>query len=192
MTAPAKQAAAAPVSIPRTPHGSTALRLVPTGRLQPPRAPFVALVVGLLAAGLVGLLILNTIIAENSFRARDLQARGVALDLNQQRLQRHIDALEAPAALASRARSLGMVPAGAPAFIRLTDGKVLGHPTPATVPSPAPMASASPSAGASAPAPAAGSGPPAGWTTVPANAAPAKAAVAAPAPAGAATAGAHR
>ncbi len=171
-TAPTARAAAPVSGRPRR-TGSTQLRLVPPGRLQPPRAPFVALVVAFLAAGLVGLLVLNTIIAENSFRARDLQRRGTALDLTQQRLLREIDAVEAPAALAARAHALGMVPAGAPAFIRLTDGKVLGVPSPAMVPSPLPRIAASPLNGASpltgaSPGPAARPSPgvATGWTVV--------------------------
>jgi len=145
------------------PAPAAQLRLVPTGRLQPPRAPFVALVIGFLATGLIGLLVLNTVIAQNSFRARDLQVSGAALDLTQQRLQREIDAVEA------RARALGMVPAGTPAFIRLRDGKVLGVPTPATVPTPVRFASPGASTRPATPKapPGAAAGAAAGWTVVP-------------------------
>jgi len=151
------------------PAPAAQLRLVPTGRLQPPRAPFVALVIGFLATGLIGLLVLNTVIAQNSFRARDLQVSGAALDLTQQRLQREIDAVEAPGALAARARALGMVPAGTPAFIRLRDGKVLGVPTPATVPTPVRFASPGASTRPATPKapPGAAAGAAAGWTVVP-------------------------
>lgn len=130
------------------------LRLVPSPVLRPPRTPFVVLVVGLLGVGLVGLLVLNTVIAENSFRMHELRKSTAALSLQEQQLQREIDDLEAPGALAIRARRLGMVPAGNPAFIRLSDGSVLGVPTPATAPPrPAPVRP-SPNA-ASSPAPAA-------------------------------------
>lgn len=96
------------------------------------------LVVGLLSAGLVALLYLNTAIAENSFRMHALQQRTAALNLQEQQLQREIDDLEAPGALSVNARKMGMVPAGNPAFIRLPDGKVLGVPTPAKAPPPPP------------------------------------------------------
>jgi type II secretory pathway pseudopilin PulG len=147
VTAPAPQAPARPG--PQGPAGkrpATALRLVPQRAWHPPRAPFVVLVVGLLAAGLLGLLLLNTVMAENSFRLHALQQRGAALDLRQQQLQRDIDAIEAPGALAAHARALGMVPAGSPAFIRLSDGKVLGVPTPARSPQPVRLATPSPPA----------------------------------------------
>lgn len=136
MTAPARVAGRArPTPAPGS-RSAPALRLVPQRSMQPPRAPFVALVVGLLSAGLLGLLLLNTVIAEDSFQLQALQQSGNSLDLRQQQLQRDIDALEAPNALAARARAMGMVPAGNPAFVRLSDGKVLGVPTPATSPTP--------------------------------------------------------
>ncbi|PZS35239.1 MAG: hypothetical protein DLM59_03360 [Pseudonocardiales bacterium] len=144
------------------------MRVVPPRSLQAPRAPFVALVVGLLAAGLLGLLLLNTVIAEDSFQLHTLQQRGNALDLQQQQLQRDIDALEAPTALAARARAMGMVPAGSPAFIRLSDGKVLGVPEPAT--SPVPIRLASPKPSAAAPAAAARTPKPAATAPFPAPA----------------------
>lgn len=150
MTAPARlpggRSRHAPVPAPRP---APPLRLVPQRSLQPPRAPFVALIVGLLAAGLLGLLLLNTVIAEDSFRLHALQQSGTSQELRQQRLQRDIDALEAPNALAARARAMGMVPAGNPAFIRLSDGKVLGVPTPAKSPTPFRVASPAPSTHAS-------------------------------------------
>ena len=43
-----------------------------------------------------------------------------------------IDAQRSPANLAARAAKLGMVPAGSAAFLRLSDGKVLGVAEPAT------------------------------------------------------------
>ncbi|HVE63244.1 MAG TPA: hypothetical protein VNB94_05535, partial [Mycobacteriales bacterium] len=39
-----------------------------------------------------------------------------------------VAALEAPERLAARAAELGLVPAGPPAFLRLSDGAVLGAP----------------------------------------------------------------
>ena len=139
LTAPRTRAARQPGEVPRP-----RLHLVPPPSLHPPRAPFVAVVVGLLTIGLVGLLLLNTVIAEHSFRLHALQQRTAALTLQEQQLQREIDALEAPGALAKRATELGMVPAGNPAFIRLSDGKILGVPTPAAAPKPVSVARPSP------------------------------------------------
>ncbi|MDQ6875365.1 MAG: hypothetical protein M3042_09940 [Actinomycetota bacterium] len=135
MTASLQQATTGRIQ-PPTGDPGRALRLVPPRAVRAPRAPFVALIVGLLAAGLIGLLVLNTLIAENSFRLHALAQHDATLALRQQEMQRDVELLEAPNALASEARRLGMVPAGNPAFIRLSDGKVLGVPVPATVPRP--------------------------------------------------------
>ena len=134
------------------------LQLVPPPALGPPRAPFVALVVALLGGGLVTLLLLNTAIAANSFRMHELQQRTAALNLQEQQLQREIDDKAAPGALAAQARKLGMIPAGAPAFISLPDGRILGSPAPAKAPPPPPAPRPSPSVAASA-APAASATP---------------------------------
>jgi hypothetical protein len=107
------------------------LRVVPQANLPAPRAPFVVLVLALLVGGLVSLLMLNTLVNENSFRIHALQGQQQELDLREQQLQRELDRREATPALASAAKRLGLVPAGTPAFIRLPDGKVLGVPTPA-------------------------------------------------------------
>jgi hypothetical protein len=102
------------------------LRIVPQRRSSAAKAPFVVVLVSLLVGGLLGLLLLNTLIAQGSFRLHDLSNQGRALELRQQDLQRQVQALQAPAELAHRAAALGMVPGNAPAFLRLSDGKVLG------------------------------------------------------------------
>ncbi|WP_279387942.1 septum formation initiator family protein, partial [Streptacidiphilus pinicola] len=128
------------------------------------RGPFAALVMVLLAVGLVALLTLNTALSQGSFTVQKLQRQTTQLTNEQQGLQQQIDGWSAPDALAARARQLGMVPAGNPAF--LTDsGKVLGDPshlpaapsplptpeapTPTPTPTPSASGSASPSPSAS-------------------------------------------
>ncbi|MFE4668553.1 septum formation initiator family protein [Streptomyces sp. NPDC056716] len=105
-------------------------RLFPAGRAQAARTPFVLLVVALLGGGLIVLLVLNSALSEGSFRLADLQRDTKALTDEQQALQRDIDAYSAPEALQRRARELGMVPGGDPAFLG-PDGKVRGVPSPA-------------------------------------------------------------
>jgi hypothetical protein len=117
----------APASASATP------RRPPLMLVQPPavpagRAPFVAAVVVLLAAGLLGLLVLNTVLAKDAFRLHTLQVETKALAEREQVLTREVESLRAPGALAARAAALGMVPAGPPAFLRLPDGAVLGAP----------------------------------------------------------------
>ncbi|HEY5249669.1 MAG TPA: hypothetical protein VIJ15_14585, partial [Dermatophilaceae bacterium] len=46
-------------------------------------------------------------------------------------LNQSLDALKSPANLAARATDMGMVPATSAAFLRLSDGKVIGVATPA-------------------------------------------------------------
>ncbi|MEV5880191.1 septum formation initiator family protein [Streptomyces sp. NPDC052101] len=102
-------------------------RLFPAGRARAARAPFVLLVVLLLGGGLIGLLVLNSALSEGSFKLADLQKRTKSLTDEEQGLQRDIDAYSSPDALQRRARELGMVPGGDPAFLG-PDGKVKGVP----------------------------------------------------------------
>jgi hypothetical protein len=122
-------------------------RLLPTGsaRGQAARAPFVLLVVVLLGGGLIGLLVLNSALSEGSFQLDDLKQRTKELTDEEQALQRDIDAYSAPQALQRRARELGMVPGGDPAFLG-PDGRVKGSPSPAPA-----AASGSPSAATPSP-----------------------------------------
>ncbi|AXL88161.1 hypothetical protein C4J65_07320 [Streptomyces sp. CB09001] len=129
-------------------------RLLPIGgpRGQAARAPFVLLVVALLGGGLIGLLVLNSALSEGSFQLDDLKQRTKELTDEEQALQRDVDSYSAPQALQRRARELGMVPGGDPAFLD-PDGTVKGSPSPAPAAATplvlAPEALASTSAGAS-------------------------------------------
>ncbi|QLJ00869.1 septum formation initiator family protein [Streptomyces sp. NEAU-sy36] len=102
-------------------------RLFPAGRARAARTPFVLLVVLLLGGGLIGLLVLNSALSEGSFKLADLQKRTKNLTDEEQALQRDIDAYSSPDALQRRARELGMVPGGDPAFLA-PDGTVKGVP----------------------------------------------------------------
>ena len=110
------------------------LRLVPQRHSSAAKAPFVIAVVALLVGGLLGLLLLNTLVAQDSFALHDLSKQGKALDLREQDLARQVQALQAPAALAARATSYGMVAGGPPAFLELPSGRVLGQPTAGVAP----------------------------------------------------------
>ncbi|MEV0242106.1 hypothetical protein AB0I06_19535 [Streptomyces sp. NPDC050674] len=102
-------------------------RLLPTGPGQAARTPFVLLVVLLLGGGLICLLVLNSALSEGAFELDDLQRGTKNLTDEEQALQRDIDAYSAPEALQRRARELGMVPGGDPAFLA-PDGSVKGVP----------------------------------------------------------------
>ncbi|MFI6946025.1 hypothetical protein [Streptomyces sp. NPDC050422] len=105
-------------------------RLMPSGPSNAARAPFVLLVVLLLGGGLISLLLLNSALNEGSFRLSELKKRTTDLTDDQQALQRDVDSASEPDALARRARELGMVPGGSPAFLD-ANGKVRGVPSPA-------------------------------------------------------------
>lgn len=124
-----------------------ALALVQVGVTSAPRAPFVVAVVALLATGLLGLLVLNTVLAKDAFRVHQLQIEARKLADAEQALTREVEAQRASGALASTAAALGMVPAGPPNFLLLPEGTVLGAALPAealgqgadgTAPAPAP------------------------------------------------------
>ncbi|MFD3410764.1 septum formation initiator family protein [Streptomyces cyaneofuscatus] len=107
------------------------------------RTPFVLLVVLLLGGGLITLLLLNSALNEGSFRLSELKRDTTELTDEQQALQRDVDSYSQPDALERRARELGMVPGGSPAFLN-PDGTVRGVPQKATAPPPSPIPSADP------------------------------------------------
>lgn len=101
------------------------------GRTQAARTPFAVLVLVVLTAGVVGLLMFNTQMQQTSFTATALQERATDLTARKQALDLELDGLRDPQQLARSARDLGMVAPQTPAFVRLSDGRVLGTPTPA-------------------------------------------------------------
>ena len=129
------RSAVAPAAAPALPRRRALLTVVPAGEPQP-RAPFAAAVVALMVVGLIGLLVLNTVLAKDAFKLHALQVEGRVLADTEQVLTREVEALRAPAALAATAAALGMVQAGPPAFLRLPDGTVLGSALPAQPPLP--------------------------------------------------------
>jgi len=106
-------------------------RLVPAGASTAARTPFVLLVVLILGAGLLGLLLLNAAVNQGSFRLSKLEKQTDELTDEQQALQQEVDSYSAPGALEKRARDLGLVPGGTPAFLEY-DGTVKGKPEKAT------------------------------------------------------------
>jgi hypothetical protein len=108
------------------------LTVVPRRARSAARVPFVTLVSLLLVLGVAGLLLFNTSMQQASFKATAMEERAQVLDAKEQSLQLKLAHLRDPQRIAVRAQQMGMVPPSSPAFIRLSDGKVLGNPTPAT------------------------------------------------------------
>ncbi|MFE9728240.1 septum formation initiator family protein [Streptomyces sp. NPDC005794] len=125
-------------------------RLMPSGPSTAARTPFVLLVVLLLAGGLISLLLLNSALNEGSFRLSKLERETTELTDEQQALQRDVDSYSEPDALERRARELGMVPGGSPAFLD-PDGTVRGVPERATA-QPSPTAAPEPETNPAGPA----------------------------------------
>ncbi len=108
------------------------------GEHQPkhaPRVPFALLVVGLIVGGMCALLALNTASAANELARHGLAGKDSDVAAQLEQVRNDVAASAAPGSLGSAAAALGMVPAGAPAFLKIgADGKVtlLGSPAPAT------------------------------------------------------------
>ena len=109
----------------------TGLKLVGPVRQRARRAPFVVVVLSLLAAGLVGLILMSTVLQKQAFGIADLRQQASALDIERQTLDRDVNYLQSPAGLAERAMGAGMVPNASPVFLRLSDGVIIGQPVPA-------------------------------------------------------------
>ncbi|ARF54898.1 septum formation initiator family protein [Streptomyces gilvosporeus] len=105
--------------------------LLPAGAGTAARTPFVLLIVVLLGSGLITLLLLNSALNQGSFELSRLEKKTDDLTDEQQALQQEVDGYSAPDALEKRARKLGMVPGGNPAFL-MPDGTVRGKPSVAT------------------------------------------------------------
>jgi len=90
--------------------------------------PFVALVSLLLVGGVAGLLAFNTSMQQSSFTASALGEKAGVLSAEEQSLSMQLARLRDPQRLALRANAMGMVPPPSPAFIQLSDGRVLGKP----------------------------------------------------------------
>jgi uncharacterized protein HemX len=130
-TQPARPRPARPAARPARTGKPQAARPAAGGQVRP-RTPFVLLLVGLLAGGLVCLLMLNTTLAQGAFQITGLQQRNATLTQQVQALQQQTAAEEAPSSIAARARQLGMQPVGRLRFINMKTGRI--HSQPATEP----------------------------------------------------------
>ena len=105
-----------------------------TSRTRVPRHRMLLVCTAVLAAGFFAVLLLNTIISQGAFRQHELEIQLILLAEKEEALARSVQQAEAPLEVEKAARKLGMVPAAAPVFLRLSDGKVLGEPVPAPAP----------------------------------------------------------
>jgi hypothetical protein len=99
-----------------------ALKLVPepsAGKQADRRffAVFVS-IVGVL--GLLFLLLINTLLAQDAFKLSELKAEAKLVSDEREAIAREIDAISSPEALAQKAAELGMKPSKVPNFLNLS------------------------------------------------------------------------
>jgi hypothetical protein len=73
-------------------------------------------------------LLLSISLSEGAYRITSLEAQRAELSRSEQVLTESLDTLRSPQHLAMNAESLGMVANSSPAYLRLSDGLVLGAP----------------------------------------------------------------
>ena len=131
---------------PATPAPRTRLTLLAPPASTRFRLPFAALCAAVLVASLLGVLVINIVLSRGAYTEHVLESRQVQLTEDEQDLSEQLSVQASPAVLSDRARELGMVPNVNPAFIRMSDGTVLGSPAPADAGT-APAAASIPAAG---------------------------------------------
>jgi hypothetical protein len=98
-----------------------ALRLVPepTVGKQADRKFFAVFVSIVGIAGLMFLLLINTLLAQDAFKISELKAEAKLVSDQREAIAREIDAISSPEALAKKAAELGMKPSKVPNFLDL-------------------------------------------------------------------------
>jgi hypothetical protein len=125
-------ATARPLRATRRGPAPTPLRVIPSSITRTGNGAFATICIGLLTAGLIALLLLNTALAQGSLALGDLQRESARLSDTAGNLQEDIDRASATGALARRAAEIGMVRMNTRGYIDLSTGTVSGEPEPAT------------------------------------------------------------
>jgi hypothetical protein len=107
------------------------LRVVRAPEHARTRVPFVLLCITIFVGSLLGALVLNTTMAGAAYEKHAMQIELARLARTEQALRTSLDEEASPPQLAASARALGLVQAPPSAYLRLSDGAVLGTPTPA-------------------------------------------------------------
>ncbi|HTR69767.1 MAG TPA: hypothetical protein VMH41_06010 [Mycobacteriales bacterium] len=155
--APARRLAPPPrppeVAIEQTPRRRVRIVAVAPSGSSAGRLPFLILIAGLLVTGLVGVLLLHMMAAQDAFRVSAQQRTLAALTDQEQQVAQQVAADSAPATLRARARRLGMVSSQVTRFRQLKNGRTVAVQTPVAAPPVTPSSStASSTSTSSAPA----------------------------------------
>ena len=110
-----------------------ALRLLTPPLARQRRPSFVGVCALLMVACLGALLAINIVLSRGAYTEQKLTLKQAALAETQEALAEKVAHDSAPDVLSQKARDLGMIPNSSPAFVKLSDGTILGVPTPATV-----------------------------------------------------------
>lgn len=100
-----------------------ALRLVPRIDIdkRADQKVFILFLTGIGALGLVALLFINTLLAQDAFKLSKLQLESRLLTDQREAYIRQLDRISSPIALAAAATEMGMKPSAAPAFLNLDE-----------------------------------------------------------------------
>jgi hypothetical protein len=103
-----------------------ALRLVPKIDIdkRADQKVFVLFLTGIGALGLVSLLFVNTLLAQDAFKLSKLQLEARLLTDQREAYIRQLDRISSPMALAAAATEMGMKPSTTPAFLNLEEPQV--------------------------------------------------------------------
>jgi hypothetical protein len=98
-----------------------ALRLVPKIDIdkRADQKVFILFLTGIGAIGLVALLFINTLLAQDAFKLSKLQLEARVLTDQREAYIRQLDRISSPIALSAAATQMGMSPSATPAFLKL-------------------------------------------------------------------------
>lgn len=122
---------------PTTPQRPPLRVVAPTPR-RVGRIPFIVFCSILMTLGLGALLALNLSLVAGAYELHDVTEQVEALRAQESELIEKVALRSTPSELATRAKELGMVTGGTPAYLKLKDGSVVGNPTPASPSKPQP------------------------------------------------------
>ncbi|MEO6941636.1 MAG: hypothetical protein ABI238_04405 [Terrimesophilobacter sp.] len=93
-----------------------------------PKSAYALVTVAGLFAILIAQLLLSIVVSNGAYQISSLQQQQKELTRDQQSLTEQLQVLESPQHLAANAEALGMVTNSSTAYLRLSDGAVLGKP----------------------------------------------------------------
>jgi hypothetical protein len=124
----------------RKPVAASRPRLILVSQRRPTagRLPFLIVVGAVLVTGLVSVLLLHMLAAQDAYRANAMQQRLATLTDQEQQLSNTLEADSSPSALRRQAVALGMRPTAVNSYHQLRDGRAIGVQTPVVITPPAP------------------------------------------------------